>query len=258
MHSRVWETDFSRLASEWETICEPLVEPYDVNEWTSSLLDMRGVMLRLQDAGRWAAGPHDLMSIVGLNRWELAHSAAIRWLCTPDAGHGLGAKFLEYLLSRTGEPVHHGEPVTTAVEESRLVAKVGTPAVPFDEQAGPDELLEDELPFAPGGVLTRADIVVRGSAWTLLVEVKVDAGEQQDQAQRLYDGWKNEEDARFIFLSRPGLPPSSIDPDLRHLWTGLAWGDLRSALERLAEEGETTAVARPALLDYILTLRTTF
>jgi hypothetical protein len=44
---------------------------------------------RLQQQGRWTRGAADLMTICGLHRKELAHSAALRWLCDPHCRHGL-------------------------------------------------------------------------------------------------------------------------------------------------------------------------
>jgi hypothetical protein len=253
-----WDTQFEALAAEWSALSEPVIDPVELMAWNEQVMAMQAQMDHLRDTGRWAAGPHDLMSIVGLNRWELAHSAAIAWLCTPDAGHGLGSSFLRALIERTGDPVSLAGPVTTVLEEGRdvLLPRDGTygdlPTVATSIEPDADDL--------PHSVLwpTRADVVVRGPGWTLVIEVKVDAVEGISQARRLYEGWKDDPDARFLFLTRSGRPPQSMPEHLRGIWACMAWRDLRLTLEGLAATSNATAIARPALLDYLRTLRTTF
>lgn len=256
-----WSSDFDRLTRAWQRLTHAGQTPIPLEEWTDQIDRMQETMRDLQDRGRWAAGPHDLMSIVGLNRWELAHSAAIAWLCTPDAGHGLGTRFLDALIAATGDPVITSGPVTTTLEEGRVVVLPGGEEVtPVDDAAMDDayEELGEELHDLPTGLVTRADVVVRGADWTLVVEVKVDATEGRNQAHRLYEGWKDDPGSRFLFLTRHGQSPNSIPEDLKQQWTPLRWRDLRNTLEQLAGNADPHAVAHNALTDYLMTLRTTF
>ena len=185
---------------------------------------MRDEMLSLRNQGKWAQGPHDLLSIVGLNRWELAHSAALAWLCTPDAAHGLGSAFLEALVAFTGDPV----PMTGIVEARTEVSRAEA----------------------------RADVIVEGPEWALVIEVKVDATEQLRQAQRLFNDWNEDGDVRFIFLTRRGTPPLSVDVGTPSAWTPVSWRAVRSILDSLATE--TAGSAQPALREYLQTLKSTF
>lgn len=54
---------------------------------------------------------------------------------------------------------------------------------------------------------SRADVVVRGPFWSIVLEVKVDAGEGDGQCQRLFDDWSEDPDPRFVFLTRTGYHP---------------------------------------------------
>lgn len=101
----------------------------------------------------WTHGPTDLLTVCGLHRWELTQSAALGWVCDPEARHGLGDSFLRSMLEATGDVPPITAPVVVDLELTRT--------------------------------RSRADIVVRGSSWTLVVEVKVDAGEGERQCQRL-------------------------------------------------------------------------
>lgn len=159
-------------------------------DWAPRLESMREQMNDLARRGRWASGPHDLLSVVGLNRWELAHSAALAWLCNPHASHGLGSAFLEGLVAQTGEAVDVSGPVVCRTEVARADS--------------------------------RADVVVEGPGWVLVIEVKVDAGEQPRQAQRIYEDWNKDRGARFIFLTRHDLPPATADPASQDHWAAVS------------------------------------
>lgn len=195
-------------------------------DWAPRVVSMRERMQDLARAGRWASGPHDLLSVVGLNRWELAHSAALGWLCNPNASHGLGSAFLDGLVARTGKAVDVTGPIVCRTEVARADS--------------------------------RADVVVEGPGWVLVIEVKVDAGEQPRQAQRLYEDWFEDSDARFIFLTRHDLPPATACLASRDHWTVVSWRTVRGLLTSLAASGQPSAHGRPALTEYLRTLESTF
>lgn len=187
---------------------------------------MRARMGDLARRGRWASGPHDLLSVVGLNRWELAHSAALAWLCSPQASHGLGSAFLDALIGFTGEPLDTSGPVLCRTEVARSNS--------------------------------RADVVVEGPGWVLVIEVKVDAGEQPRQAQRLYEDWNDDGEARFLYLTRHGMPPATAESASLNEWTSMPWRTVRSLLARLAPCRQATAHGRSAMNEYQRTLESTF
>jgi len=195
-------------------------------DWALRLEQMRERMDDLSRQGRWASGPHDLLSVVGLHRWELAHNAALAWLFNPHASHGLGSTFLEGLIAMTGDPVDLGGPVVCRTEVSRQ--------------------------------RSRADVVVEGSGWVLVIEVKVDASEGLLQAQRLYDDWAEDGDVRFVFLTRHGQRPVSADEAARDAWVALSWRTTRGLLRALTSTADQSAHGRRALAEYMHTLDSTF
>lgn len=238
MESQCWEPDFDDLESEWATLVSPPARPVDLTAWTARLIGVDPAPQYLVDQQLWAVGPHDLLHVVGLNRWERAHAAALAWLCKPYAGHGLGGSLLDALLSRTGIPVSLGGPVRVVLDESRLVRLAN------DESAAPRN--------------TNADIVVRGSGWALVIELRIDAADSGDHASRLVEGWRDEPNVRFLWLSRTGATPLQVLEQHDNIWSTLTWSDLSEEVEVLATVAGPSAPARHAMLDYLRTLRSTF
>lgn len=222
MTSTDWATQFAALSALWRETIAP--QPVPVEAWTVEMARLEAEMDRLRRRGQWARGPYDLLSIVGLGSWELAHSAALGWLCDPDGSHGLASAMPAYLLGLCGGSFESG-PVQVALEEAR-----------------------DN---------TRADVVVRGSDWTLVIEVKVDAIEGPRQAERLHHHWQDEPGVHFLFLTRAGQPPKTAAESLPY-WTPLSWSNLTRTLLALAEDIPSTAVGRPAVDQYLKTLQHLF
>jgi hypothetical protein len=191
--------------------------------WESRRTSMTDDVARLRAAGMWTHGPTDLLTVCGMHRWELTQSAALGWTCDPEARHGLGDGFLRSMLAATGD--------VPAI----------TPPVAVDLEVTRDR--------------SRADVVVRGSSWSLVVEVKVDAGEQERQCQRLYDDWVDEPDTRFVFLSPGGHPPiSAFSAEARQAWRPMRWSYVLTSVRRAAAHGAYDAPGRPALDEWVRTL----
>jgi hypothetical protein len=222
MTSMDWATTFTALSEAWHEIGAP--SPIPSAEWSAEVARLNAEMDRLRVLGQWARGPHDLLSIVGLGSWELAHSAALGWLCDPDGSHGLGAAVPAYLLRLCGGTLEPG-PVQVVLEEAR-----------------------DD---------TRADVVVRGSNWTLVIEVKVDAIEGPRQAERLHHFWQDDAGVRFIFLTRFGQPPKTAGASVA-AWSSLSWTDLTRSLLSMCQDIPTTALGRTAVEQYLKTLQHLF
>src|SRR3954454_6455055 len=85
-------TRFEVVRSEWLAITRRRVPDRERFAKVKSEADA------LVDAGRWMSGPGDILSVLGRQRDELAHSRVIGWLLVPTNRHGLGRTFLTVLL----------------------------------------------------------------------------------------------------------------------------------------------------------------
>jgi hypothetical protein len=215
-----WNQDISTLTARWRDITSD--EPVQPAAWRVRLLAMQARQTELQRQGQWLRGPSDLMSICGVHRKELAHSAALRWLCDPSGSHGFGPAFLSELLAATGGTLG-------SVIDADAATEVARPT-------------------------SRADLVVRTTMWTLVAELKIDAGESERQCQRLFDDWRGEPDLRLIFLTPSGRAPmTTTTAAAAAAWNCLSWSDILKILDKtlvVADRG-----AAPAVEEYRRTLR---
>ncbi|MCW5880829.1 MAG: PD-(D/E)XK nuclease family protein [Anaerolineae bacterium] len=179
--------------------------------------------------GRWVVGVDDILSIIGRSRHEAYHSAMLAWLLNPLAKHGMGAALLSRLLQRCG--VEDGP--------SRHRARV-------------------ECEVVRGN--TRADIVAFCPDVTLIVENKVDAGEQERQCDRLYEHFGNEPGAVFLYLTPDGRPPQTATGAARDAWTVLRYRDLATMLAAILPQATTGELPAglAAAHNYLATLRREF
>ena len=164
------------LEVEWRAVAAASAR--SVGEWDEAFGSVAAEYRVLEESGRWATGPDDAMTLLGMGRTELAHSTMLAWLLRPDASHGLGAGLFR-----------------------RLVAAV----IPDVADPGPVELVRCEVSRDD----TRADIVVWAGRVTLIIENKVDAGEGIRQCERLHRHFSNEPNPRFLFLTPDGSPPAT-------------------------------------------------
>lgn len=121
---------------------------------SSSLDRLRVEQSALLADGRWLSGRPTLLSVIGVHEDEVKLCRALAWLISPDGFHRADTAFLERFLALVGvEPGTLSRDELSAarvvVEESRI----------------------------EGRETTRADIVVRVGARTILVEAKIRAGE---------------------------------------------------------------------------------
>ena len=75
---------FEEVRREWLNISRR--PPVDVARFEQ----MKGETAALVEAGLWASGPSDLLTVMGRQRDELLHSRVIGWLLVPTNRHGLG------------------------------------------------------------------------------------------------------------------------------------------------------------------------
>jgi hypothetical protein len=179
---------------------------------------------KIVERGEWTHGPSTLMAVLGLQRAEVPNCKVIRWLLDPLSPHGLGTEMLRALAVA-------------------LEANLPNPA-----QAH----VEAEV----SRVDTRADVIVTGSSWTLVIEAKIDAAEGDRQGARLEEHWP--EAFPFVFLTRSGTrrPGTAIDTTR---WTSISWTWFADAAERLLATTETRTGsaerARHALREWIVATR---
>ena len=223
---RDWRARFADLLGAWTELADLTPEPA-ASGWESARSSMELRQRELEAAGVWQTGPADLLSIVGLHRWELAHSAALAWLLDPRARHGLGGQVLNLFLEAGNlRPV-----------DRRVVA------------------VEVEVTRAE----SRADVVVVGVDWHLVVEVKVDAIEGDQQLQRLWNDWALEPQVGFVFLTRSGhRGRTAVTPECQEAWSALSWSSLAKDLERLLAQSNQDHPAQGALEQYVQTLNRVF
>jgi len=188
-------------------------------------------------AGLWTSGPSDLLSILGRQRDELSHSRLIAWLLTPTGRHGLGRRFLRAFLDEVwpGERLAESGTVTLELEVTRT---------------GLDEL----------GVMheARADIVLRAEDVAIVIENKVDAGEQVNQCERLYWAWAEDPiETRWLLLSPTGRSPvTATTPQAAAAWRAASYGQLARALNAAlgVEVSPKSAEGYASAVQYLRTL----
>lgn len=190
----------------------------------SRFAGMLGAQHRIIDRAEWTHGPSTLMAVLGLQRAEVANCRAIRWLLDPLSPHGLGAEMVRAL--GVALDIDLPDPA-----RARIKAEVSRGD-------------------------SRADVVVTGLSWTLVIEAKVDAAEGRIQAARIEQHWP--EARSLVFLTRSGrqLPGTANDPAR---WASISWLWFADTAERLL--GGTTARtvagehARHALAEWISATR---
>ena len=107
---------------------------------------------------------------------------------------------------------------------------------------------------------SRADVVVHTESVVLVIENKLDAGEQPDQCERQYWAWAQDSiDTRFIFLTPRGRSPTTATSTVaKDAWQALSYGQVRRALDRAvagAADGGSD-IGRAAAAQYLATLNT--
>lgn len=196
------------------------------DHWLSEMHDLQSLRQVLRGAGLWATGPHDLLGVARLAHKEVLLCRVFAWLLQVDGSHGIGDAFLRRLLNdwmpAEGEPKFGDLTMTSVVTEEA----------------------HDR---------TRADVIVRGPNWTVVIEAKVGAGEQNQQGRRLEEGWQKEA-PEFIFLTRGGTRRMQSGSEA---WHPYSWRQVTKHLgEALATSGDTTLDhrGRPAACEFLRTL----
>ena len=173
-----WKAHIRSMEGQWRAIGERQTRVL-LADWRTTMAEMRLQHDRLVSDGLWVTGPSDFLDIIGRARDENTHSQVLEWLLTPTARHGLGSALAKRLVDHcTGESASAPVAVRKAV-------------------------------FSYWRNGREADLVVWGHNFTLIIENKVDAAEQPDQCDDLYENFKDEIAPLFIFLTPDGSQPST-------------------------------------------------
>lgn len=207
----------------------PAQTPIGVAAWKVDIEHLSAEQQDLVKSGRWVVGVDDILGIIGRSRHEAYHSAMLAWLLNPLAKHGMGAALLARLLQHSG--VGDDPSLHRARVESEVVR---------------------------GG--TRADIVVFCPDVTLVIENKVDAGEQARQCDRLYERFGDEPGAVFLYLTPNGRAPQTATGASRDAWTVLRYRDLAIMIAEVLPQVTTSHLPAglAAAHNYLATLRREF
>lgn len=195
-------------------------EAWERTQWDAALSQLVETERSLRRLGRWTQGPSDLMDVLGLSHHEVRNCKVIRWLLDPTAPHGLGTSFLKRVLDRLSD------------------------CSPDDDLSFRDlELAEVEV--EEHRVDTRADIIIRETGRTILIEAKINAPEGDDQGHSLEERWTDEHPVH-VFLTLDRRP---MDTGKRG-WLPLSWGDLENDLDASLEEASGDSPGLHAAIEY--------
>lgn len=216
-----WQERYERMAAAWQQLAaaDRARDRALVPQWEARIAEMRATQQALLTAGRWRGGPRTLLAALDLQYRELMMTAGLAWLLRPDGHHGLGNSVLNGLLDHLAIPTDGSHAHVRIVRE---------------------EPRED----------TRADLVAYGSDWTVVVEAKTFAAEQPAQLDRLYENWRDEPGACFVFLTRGQRDQQTADSSAGE-WKPLTWSQV-AAIARTAASAKTGIA--PGVHDYLATL----
>lgn len=187
--------------------------------WEARIRTMRARRDELVAAGLWRGGPRTLLAATGAAYQEQTLTAGLAWLLRPDGHHGLGFAVLDRLVRELG--------ITRAA-----TVRGGVRVETEDQRAE-----------------TKADLVVYGDDWTIVVEAKTFAAEQPEQLDRLHRRWRHDPAPRFVFLTRGARRPRTAR-ESAGLWRPLTWREVAV----IVREAEAVAGGSPGVRDYLATL----
>lgn len=146
--------------TEWESINPVALSPDDIiipdlsglGKWISDFPSIRKLKTDTSFFNPW--------DIVGIKRKEVASCSVLAWLLDPDGNHGMGSIVLNILLKQLNQkqyrfPYEYGHYCHVSTEKS-----MGE------------------------GNKNRVDILIDAESYYLIIEAKIDAGEQEDQLSR--------------------------------------------------------------------------
>ena len=211
---RRWQDELAHMNQVWQTVvAEAEHRRRDrarkvVEGWRESMGEMFALEARLKHRGLWYHGRPDLLGVIGRGRREVYHSQMLAWLLDPGTPSGLGGRFLKEFLSQL-------DPEFRALQQ--------------------DELYHVQVRTEATGDEARTDILLRAETFTVAIEVKVDAGEGEEQCDRIYRDYEWAPDPRFVFLTPKGGSPTSATGEARDRFQTLSFREVRELLTRVLQ-----------------------
>lgn len=157
-------------------------------------------------------------SAAALRRDEIRNASVLSWFLDPRGDHGCGPRLLCELLAQIR--LVAGEAFASRPSSGCMVA----------------------VEKCPGGdQRDRVDIQVDDPVFFIIIEVKIDAGEQDDQIRRYAEIARkraaNRREWAVVFLTPEGRQPSSADDrGERKKIVSVSWRQVASSLRRIAKE----------------------
>jgi hypothetical protein len=207
---------FGALDAEWEAIRHGSARAAvaKVERWNLGFVRLQSEADSLKTAGLWWRGPDDMMGVLRYGRDEVRHCRVLGWILDPIGTHGFGDRVLRGLVND-------------------VAAKAGRDAGLLTIDGATRVRLEEVRDGA------RADIVVYGSGWCLLVEAKIGDSERHGQLVALAKRWREEDPIR-VFLTVGGSQPLWADES--EPWIPYRW----ASVGRLLDDAVTDTTRRPA------------
>lgn len=235
-----WEDQFLEMEQEWREIRQQNMRDV-ITAWEQAMMEMSHEYQDLVSRGKWVSGPSDFFSIIERAEDERTHSRMLAWLLTPTGRHGLRNLLLIRLLEHYDSK--QGDADTT---QARPIARAA------------NYLYGVKCSYWRNG--READIVVWSEKFTLVIEMKVNAGEPPTQCDDLYKNFKSEPGPRFLFLTRAGAPPQTATTSCAmRAFETIKWPEVRCMIEEaLNDPVSMQGAAVPIVENYVLTLREQF
>lgn len=204
------------MAEEWTRVQHRQIEELRLT-WVPAMQGMSASKRALSRSGQWVSGPSSIMSVLGLSRAEVVNCRMVRWLFDPLARHGLGVDMIRSLADHLDFTVDAPELAVVSVE------------------------------VADGD--TRADVILSIGPRIIVIEAKIDAGEQPNQAARIEAHWPDADPLIFLTPGQRRIPLTAEDPAR---WNWMSWGWLAdTATDHLAHTpdaaDERTTTSRNAV-----------
>lgn len=215
-----WGPMFGSYVVDWENAVAANRLPED---WLVLFDEAAGRQQELLTGGAWSSGPRSLLGVIGQRQREQVHSAVLAWLLDPNGRHGLRSRFLERFLTLCQLPVEWADShVVVVTEESCFHPEI-----------------VDRYGFA--------DVVVRGSGWSLIIENKLWAGQHGDQLDLYYDAYVPV-GGKFVYLTPEGVGPRSTRREVVDAFRPASWRrhvlpELRAAICDSEEVSDESCLA---------------
>jgi PD-(D/E)XK nuclease superfamily len=229
-----WESELDALWAEWRLVGHTGAPIVGLDE--NLLRTIRHEAAEIRARGEWVSGPADLLSVLGRPRFELFHSRVLGWLLNPTGRHGLGDAFLRAFLAELW--------ATETFDTGMVRIELERPRAGISAVTG--ETVE-----------ARADLVLSFEALVVIIENKLDAGEQSDQCERLYWPWAEDPvDTRWVFLTPSGREPvTATSAAAKGVWRSMSYRQVRNALEAaVGVSPDLRSVGRATAQQYLATL----